>query len=803
MQADLLPAIGGHRVERELGAGGMGKVYLCRDEALDRPVAIKVLLPDMLEQTEMRARFLREARALARVSSPNCVLVHAVGEDAVVGPFVVMEYLQGEDLQARLHRTGPLPWREAVSICRDAVAGLKAAEQAGIVHRDIKPANLFVVNGRAKITDFGLAREIQGGSGVTQAGLVVGTPSYLAPEVIKGNPANHSSDLYSLGATLFHLVAGHPPFQHEAPLEVLAAAISQEPPRLSTRENVPPELDDLVARMLAKQPSQRPATWDALDAELAHIIEMHAPPRTRTPPSSSTQLLTSSPSYRASESAELADAVNAPVNAPPAPLQSMGAIPTMEMQLAGPQPTPGTASFSSKTPAAMTSGEHLKIKTQSLTVMMTDIAGYTERTSRVSREESARWLALHDSLLTPAFRAFSGKVVKTIGDAFLVTFGSPTDAVHCACAIQDRLWMHNKSAGPDDKINVRVALSAGEVRLHKGDVFGEAVNLAARIEGIAQAGEVLFSDSVYSTMNVAEVPFEPRGEQTLKGIARPVMIYAAKPDGVADAYPYGGRALARVKESRVDALRAQAPQALAKVAPIASAFKSAVFKPQNRKIIMAALGAMVVVVGVAFGVAGLGDDRLDRIKNGEATVVLEELGKIKDDQKSGLDWALVGHARIALGVRERAFGAFKKAAELKYTDDEMKSAALTALEEKEDSGAVELLISWPDDSIESNLQKMLKGDSWWPRHHALRVLDERKKISDEQRVQVALIDVTSDECADRLYGLRLLKKHGKTEDALQAVRSLNGDLLRNACLMFEVGGAEAAIKKRMKEGSKE
>src|SRR5688500_13317136 len=93
MQADLLPAIGGHRVERELGAGGMGKVYLCRDEALDRPVAIKVLLPDMLEQTEMRARFLREARALARVSSPNCVLVHAVGEDAVVGPFVVMEYL--------------------------------------------------------------------------------------------------------------------------------------------------------------------------------------------------------------------------------------------------------------------------------------------------------------------------------------------------------------------------------------------------------------------------------------------------------------------------------------------------------------------------------------------------------------------------------------------------------------------------------------------------------------------------------------------------------------------------------------
>jgi serine/threonine-protein kinase len=779
MHADLPSTIGGHRVERELGAGGMGKVYLCRDEALDRAVAIKVLLPDMLEQADMRARFLREARALARVSSPHVVLVHAVGEDAAVGPYVVMEYLEGEDLQARLLRAGALHWREAVPLCRDAIAGLKAAQQAGIVHRDVKPANLFVVAGRVKITDFGLAREIQGHATVTQAGLVVGTPAYLAPEVIRGNPATHASDLYALGATLFHLVAGHPPFRHEAPLEVLAAAIREEAPRLSTRENVPPELDDLVARMLAKDPAQRPPHWDALDAELARLID-GAVPATKTMTFASPPPPPAQQSAAESAGDVLASAVSA---------VSHSSLPTMEMQLAAPRPSTTSA-------PALTSGEHVKIKTQSLTVMMTDIAGYTERTSRVSREESARWLALHDTLLQPIFRAFSGKVVKTIGDAFLVTFASPTDAVHCACAIQDRLWQHNLQCPPEDSIRVRIALSAGEVRLHKGDVFGEAVNLAARIEGLAEAGEVLLSDAVYSTMNVSEVPLEPRGEQTLKGIARPVAIYAAKPEGSPGAPPFGGRALARVKESRVDALVAQAPVALAKVGPLASALKSAVLRPQNRKIVLAAALAIFVVVVVALVIARLGDNRLERIRAGQASAVLDELQQIKDDEKTGLDWALVGHARVALGARDKAFGAYKKALDAGYVDDDMRNATFTSLEDKAEGGAVELLVAWPDDSNNARLEKLLKGDAWWPRHHAMKVLEERKLLTDAQREEVALLDVTSSECQDRRYGLGLLKRYGKSEAALQAVRKLGADPLRNACLMFETGAAEAAIKKR-------
>ncbi|MCC7074970.1 MAG: protein kinase [Deltaproteobacteria bacterium] len=795
MTVAALPAIGGYQVERELGAGGMGRVYLATDPALQRKVALKVLLPELLEQREMRQRFLREARALARVSSPYVVAVFAVGEDPTVGPFVVMEYLEGEDLQARLRREGRIPWQQAARYGKDAILGLKAAEGAGIVHRDVKPANLFVVGERALITDFGLAREIQG-AGVTQAGLVVGTPAYLAPEVIRGSPATGASDLYSLGATLFHLVAGRPPFTEESPLEVLATALRAEAPALAALVEVPPALSSLIARMLAKDPAARPPGWDALDAELAQILDA-ATTGAHAPRASTTQLFGSQPPPAAPVAAPSAlSLAAAPASAG---LLTSGSLPTMAVP---PPSSPGAAPAPpvAAPPALITSGELAanapRVKTSTLTVMMTDIAGYSERTGRVSREESARWLALHDALLQPVFRAFGGRVVKTLGDAFLVTFPSPTDAVLCACAVQDRLWQHNRAANAADHLEVRIALSAGEVRLAKGDVFGEPVNLAARLEAVAQPGEVLITDAVFATMNAAEVRLVPRGEHSFKGISRPVMVYAAQADGVVDLPPYGGRALQRVKDTRMDALVAQAPIAVAKAHDAAGALKSALLRVRRPQLVVA-LVALAALVLVALVLGSLGDDRLDRIKAGEAKAVLSETEAIAERARTGTDWAVIGHARLSLGAREKGFGAFAEAVNLGVADDAIKGALLVGIEERRDDGAIEVLAAWPDAGIDAELKAVLKNEAWWRRHHALEVLERRKQLGDDERVQVALLDLGSSECGDRRQGLHALRKYGNDERALDAVRGLGGDPLRNACLLLEIPNAESAIKKRM------
>ncbi len=802
MTAAPMPAIGGYQVERELGAGGMGRVYLATDPALQRRVALKVLLPELLEQSEMRQRFLREARALARVSSPHVVAVYAVGEDPGAGPFVVMEYLEGEDLHARLRREGRVPWQQAVRYGQDAILGLKAAEGAGIVHRDVKPANLFVVGERALITDFGLAREIQG-AGVTQAGLVVGTPAYLAPEVIRGNPATHASDLYSLGATLFHLIAGRPPFTEESPLEVLATALRTEAPALSSLVGVPPALSTLIARMLAKDPAARPPGWDALADELSRVVDGAPAGHVPAPaPATTTQLFGSSPppAAPAPVSPPLSPASMAAPALEGAGLLTSGSLPTMAVPPPSSPAASGAPAATAPPPSVVTSGELLaaapRLKTSTLTVMMTDIAGYSERTGRVSREESARWLALHDALLQPVFRAFGGRVVKTLGDAFLVTFSSPTDAVLCACAVQDRLWQHNRAAPEADRIEVRIALSAGEVRLAKGDVFGEPVNLAARLEAVAEPGEVLITDAVYATMNAAEVRLQPRGEQSFKGISRAVMVYAAQADGVPDQPPYGARALARVKDTRMDALVAQAPIAVAKAQNAAGALTSAVLR-MRRSHLVAVLGGVLALVLVLVVLARVGDDRRDRIAAGEAKQVLAETEAIAERERTGVDWAVLGHAHLALGARAKGFAAFAEAANLGVADDDMKHALVVGIEERKDDGAIEVLAAWPHAGVNDELKALLTSEAWWRRHHAAEVLERRKQLSDDERVQVALLDLTSSECGDRRQGLTALRKHGRDQRALDAVRGLGGDPLRNACLLLEIQGAEAAIKKRM------
>ncbi|WP_224241460.1 adenylate/guanylate cyclase domain-containing protein [Hyalangium gracile] len=204
------------------------------------------------------------------------------------------------------------------------------------------------------------------------------------------------------------------------------------------------------------------------------------------------------------------------------------------------------------------------MKTANLAIVFTDIQGFTERTSRQTHEENQRLLRVHHDLLAPLFTAFGGKILKSIGDAFLVTFESPTQAVLSGVAIQDRLWQYNRSAPESEQLHVRVAINVGEVRVESNDVFGEPVNIAARVEGITDAGEVFFTEAVYLSMNKAEVPSQEVGAFELKGIPGKIRVFRVPkgpyrmeapvtplpaPAGVThDGPPFANMALARLGE---------------------------------------------------------------------------------------------------------------------------------------------------------------------------------------------------------------------------------------------------------------
>lgn len=189
------------------------------------------------------------------------------------------------------------------------------------------------------------------------------------------------------------------------------------------------------------------------------------------------------------------------------------------------------------------------MRTANLAIVFTDIKGFTERTSTQTLEENEKLLKTHNELLAPLFRGLGGRIVKTIGDAFMVTFESPTSAVLAGLAVQDALWAYNRGAEAGKQLHVRVAINVGEVRLEGNDVFGEPVNIAARVEGLAEADEVTFTEAVYLSMNRAEVPSEELGRFDLKGIPEPVRVYkATKWAAGPDAPPFANKGLDRVLE---------------------------------------------------------------------------------------------------------------------------------------------------------------------------------------------------------------------------------------------------------------
>ena len=260
---------GRYRVERELGRGGMAKVFQGTDTVLGRQVAVKILAPQFADDESFVQRFRREAQAAARLSNPNVVSVFDTGADGGVH-FIVMEYVEGRTLADYLAGGGRIMPDRAIEVAEAVCGALSAAHAQGVIHRDIKPGNIMLTPaGQVKVADFGIARMTMTAETVAQTAAVLGTASYLSPEQAQGQPVDGRSDIYSLGCVLYEMVTGRPPFLGDSPVTVASKQVHEQPVTPSKLNgDVTPDLDAVILRALSKNPANRYQSAEELRADL-------------------------------------------------------------------------------------------------------------------------------------------------------------------------------------------------------------------------------------------------------------------------------------------------------------------------------------------------------------------------------------------------------------------------------------------------------------------------------------------------------------------------------------------------------
>jgi serine/threonine protein kinase/CheY-like chemotaxis protein len=269
--------VGSAIIKYEIGRGGMGAVFLGNQENLNREVAVKLLLPELVGDDAAIERFQREALAIAKLKSPHIVQIFDFGEFERNALYIIMEYLPGQTVEQYLKRNGSFPLEKAISVVIQVAVGLQAAHDAGLIHRDIKPSNLIMNNkGHVTITDFGLVRP-QKKLKQTQTGVLMGTPHYMPPELASETPLDARSDIYSLGMVFYHIIAGHPPFLSNNPMEILMKHLNEPLPDIRKEiPDFPRELYDILERMTAKDPNERyincrELLWDLKSQERKYV----------------------------------------------------------------------------------------------------------------------------------------------------------------------------------------------------------------------------------------------------------------------------------------------------------------------------------------------------------------------------------------------------------------------------------------------------------------------------------------------------------------------------------------------------
>ncbi|MBI5543621.1 MAG: protein kinase [Deltaproteobacteria bacterium] len=554
--------VGNYRILAPLGKGAMGKVYRAEQVNLGRTVCIKTLLPQFTGDATLLQRFEREAKAVSGLHHPNIVGVLDFGRSRDGTLFIAMELVEGPSLRAVIEKEAPLSLRRALTICDQILSALEEAHGAGVVHRDLKPENALVGHLRdgsemVKVVDFGIAKllgpEGDGSERLTGTGLVCGTPGYMAPEQIAGDPHDARTDVYAAGVILFELLTGHPPFGAPTLNELLRLHLDAPPPSPSScaKLPIPPALDLLVLRSLSKKPERR------VESALEMMRALETLRLTMGGPSSSTSsaapLAVRCPQCGRAETSErkFCGECGAPLAGAAAAQAGPAASPS---DTAAGQASPAAAGSSVLTGSLDNASLRRLIPTdlvrhledlsslvqgerRHVTVLFADVSGFTAMSETMDPEDVRQVINRCFDGMVQVVNRYDGTVDKFMGDCIMVLFGAPKSheddperAVRCALDIQRSLEEVFRTLSCP--LSVRIGVYAGEV-LAGGvggqgrmdyTVIGDTVNVAQRLQSAAAIGKILVSRAVYELTRQA-IGYRDLPSITVKNRREPVQPY--------------------------------------------------------------------------------------------------------------------------------------------------------------------------------------------------------------------------------------------------------------------------------------
>jgi len=452
--------ISGFELLEKIAEGGMGAIYKARQISLDRVVVLKLIRKTLLDEESYASRLVREAKYIAKLVHPNIVQVYDVGEAEGLY-YIAMEYVPGDNVEEILRREGRLPIARATDIIRLVLETLEYTHVKGIIHRDLKPANILITEeGDVKLADFGLARFAGDDSTITKEGLIAGTPAYMSPEQCRGEKVEAASDIYSAGVAFYQMLCGKRPFESNSPLELVSKHCNEPvPPLRSVNPEIPTELEKVVHKMLEKDRKKRyqSAAEVLKDLQNDEIAEFLKDERKKLAETTTAVVREKAPAKKPTDS-EVAEILRK----------------RMELD------------------------EVLEKKyMKNITVMFTDMKGSTGVYDSQGDIGGRQMIQAHNDMLVPIIKRKSGEIIKTIGDAIMASFENADDAVSAAIEMQNALQAHNIMKPDPKRIHIRIGINSGRGIVEDHDVFGHLVNLASRIESLAQQDQIYISKDTF------------------------------------------------------------------------------------------------------------------------------------------------------------------------------------------------------------------------------------------------------------------------------------------------------------------